>query len=116
MLSSSSFSVINNRGYIAGVRKYSIQWYLSSTTKHEVNTHCMESIETTLTSFRVRKRQDRRQQTRHRRSAQDLAVMEEGVDRDGALAHVHQTLRYPHDEQAVRLLVVVARQLPEHLR
>ena len=31
-LSSSSLSVMSNRGYIAGARKYNIQWYLSSIT------------------------------------------------------------------------------------
>lgn len=41
--------------------------------------------------------------------------MEEGVDSDRSLAHVDETLCYTHNEQAVWLLVIVARQLSKHL-
>jgi hypothetical protein len=73
------------------------------------------TFDATLTSFRVRERQDGRQQARDGGTAQDLAVVEERVNRDRALAEVHQTLGYPDDKQTVWLLVVVARQLSEHL-
>ena len=69
-----------------------------------------------LTAFRVGERHNRRQQTRCRSATHNLAIMEEGIDGDGTLAHVNEALRYPHDEQTVWLFVIVASQLSQHLR
>jgi hypothetical protein len=65
-----------------------------------------------LTRFRVRERRDGRQQARHRRPAHHRPVREERIDPDRPLAHMHQPLRDPYHEQAVRLLIVIPRQLP----
>ena len=69
-----------------------------------------------LTALGVRERGQGREEARDGRAAHDRPVREERVDGDGALAHVHETLRHSNHEQAVWLLVVVTRELAEHLR
>ena len=69
-----------------------------------------------LTALSVGERGEGRQQARHGSPAHDGPVGEEGVDGDRALAHVHEALRDADHEQTVGLLVVVARELSEHLR
>ena len=68
------------------------------------------------TALGIRERGQRGKQTSNSAPRHDAAVAEEWVDANRALAHVHESLRDAYHEQAVRLLVIVARELPEHLR
>ena len=68
-----------------------------------------------LTALGIGEGKDSGQETSNSTSAHDETVVEEGVDANGTLAHMYQTLRNAHNEQTVWVLIVVTRELSEHL-
>lgn len=64
----------------------------------------------------IRERDQCAQQPGHADGRHECPVRVERVDANHALAHVDEALRDAYHEEAVGLLVVVARELPQHLR